>query len=486
MADPATAARAVGARGVGSQEPRTRARGRAGARATGQAGTLSSWWPLAAITLLAAVLRLGTLNLQSFWYDEAFTPVHVLHPGLAATLRAFVHTENTPPLWYILAWGSSRLFGTGEVALRLPSALAGIATVPVAWGIGRELAGRRAALVTAALVAVNPLFVWYSQEARAYACFVLFVALALFCCLRADHRPMADGSASRWLALFALSGALALLSHYFAVFLLIPMALWLLRRRERLRATLPAVAALALVGLALLPLIVAQGGHGTQWIGEWSLSARLEAIPQYYLTGYSAAPLGHGVELLVALAILAGIGLALWRTLTPQESDGALFALALVACGVLLPVLLAAVRRRLPRAAQPRRRDDPAECGDRRDRRRAALRARRHGARRPDYRRVPRAQRRRRPQPAPATRRLARSRAGAGRRRRRPRTRDHDRRARRRAAGVLPGAAAQPRAATRSCACARSTRPVTPRCAPTPARHRLPAFASWPARTSTA
>ena len=65
---------------------------------------------------------------------------------------------------------------------------------------------------------------------------------------------------------------------------------------------------LALVGLALLPLISAQGGHGTQWIGRWPLSERLQAIPQYYLTGYSGAPLGHGVELLVALPILAGLG----------------------------------------------------------------------------------------------------------------------------------------------------------------------------------
>src|SRR6202044_4007053 len=139
--------------------------------ARGRSST-ASWWPLAAITILAAVLRLSTLDLQSFWYDEAFTPVHVLHPSLWATLRSVTHTENTPPLWYVLEWADARLLGTGELALRLPSALAGIATVPVAWAIGRELEGRRgrgAAAVCAALVAVNPLFVWYSQEARAYA-----------------------------------------------------------------------------------------------------------------------------------------------------------------------------------------------------------------------------------------------------------------------------------------------------------------------------
>src|ERR1700687_4805193 len=139
-------------------------------------GRVPAWWALAGLVILAAALRFSTLDLQSFWYDEAFTPVHVLHRSLWATLRAVSHTENTPPLWYVIAWTDARLLGTGEVALRLPSALAGGATVPVVWAIGRELTGRRAALVAAALVAVNPLFVWYSQEARAYALLVLTVA----------------------------------------------------------------------------------------------------------------------------------------------------------------------------------------------------------------------------------------------------------------------------------------------------------------------
>jgi mannosyltransferase len=301
--------------------------------------SLPAWWPLAALTLLAAILRLSTLGEQSFWYDEAFTPVHVLHPSLAATLRSVVHTENTPPLWYLLAWADARVLGTGEYALRLPSALAGIATVPLAWTIGRELTARHAtALAMAAFVAVNPLFVWYSQEARAYALFVLFAALAMLCFLRAMHRPTRGR-----MAMFALSGALALLSHYFAVFLLIPMVLWLLwAHADRLRAVLPAVVVLALVGVALLPLISAQGGHGTQWIGRWALTSRLQAIPQYYLTDYYGAALGHGIELLVALPILAGLGLGLWRVLTPREERAALIALTVAAGGVLLPVALVA------------------------------------------------------------------------------------------------------------------------------------------------
>ncbi len=297
---------------------------------------LAKWWPLATLLVGAAALRLSTIDVQSFWYDEAYVPVHTLHASLGATLEAVVHRENTPPMWYVLVWGWSRVFGTGEVALRLPSALAGVATVAAAWGIGWELAGRRAAIATAALVATNPLLVWYSQEARAYGVFVALTALAVWCWLRADSNPTPGR-----LTAFAASGAAALATHYFAVFLLAPMCLWLLRKRERWKVTLPAVAAVGAVGVALVPLALAQGGHGTQWIGEWALSARLEAIPQYYLTGYSGAPLGHGVEMAVALTILAGLGYGLWRALTPREADAALLALGLAACGVLIPVTAA-------------------------------------------------------------------------------------------------------------------------------------------------
>jgi mannosyltransferase len=314
-------------------------------------------WPLAAILLLAAALRLPTLGSQSLWYDEAFTPVHVLHASLGATLHSVSHTENSPPLWYMLEWGFTRVLDTGAVALRLLSALAGLATVPLAWGVGRELAGRRAAAATALFVAVNPLLVWYSQEARVYGLFVFTATLALWCFLRALRDPT-----PRRLAAFAASGALALLTHYFAVFLLAPMCVWLLfaapsadappagpadaaptaegERRLPGHGPIAAVAAIALVGLALLPLIAAQGGHGTQWIGRWALSSRLQAIPQYYLTDYYGSALGHGVELLVALPILAGLFFGLWRGLTREEERGALLALVVCACGVLVPVLL--------------------------------------------------------------------------------------------------------------------------------------------------
>jgi hypothetical protein len=334
MAQSGIVARAPGA--VSRADQQRRAGGPGGALETASR-RLPAWWPLALLVVLAAVLRFATLGAQSLWFDEAFTPVHVFSTSLFTTLSHVAHTENTPPLWYILDWAVIRVAGDGAVALRFASALVGVAMVPVMWAIGAELAGRRAAILAAALTATNPLLVWYSQEARAYALFAFFVALAMLCFLRAERDP-----SPRTMAAFAASGSLALLSHYFAVFLVAPMALWLLRSRERARLALPAVLVIAAVGAALIPLVLAQGGHGAQWIGHWALLSRLQATPQYYLTGYTGSVLGHGIELAVALPLLAGVVVGLWQVLDAQESRGALIALGLSACGVGIPLLLVA------------------------------------------------------------------------------------------------------------------------------------------------
>jgi hypothetical protein len=308
------------------------------------------------VLALAVVARFATLGLQSFWFDEAYTPVHVLHSGLGATVRAMVHTENNPPLWYVLVWAWSRVFGTGVVALRSLSALAGVGTVVAAWAIGREIGSRRTAIVLGTIVAVNPLFVWYSQEARPYSLFALLAAVSLLFFLRAWRRP-----SPRALAGWSLASALALLTHYFAAFLVGPEGLVLLAAlvpalRARLapvgvggprlpdvptRAVLVAVGAVAVCALALLPLIVAQGGHGTQWIGRWPLSSRLVAIPGYYLLGGQSSVLGHGLLLVCAVPALVGLGLL--PGLERDEWRRGTMLLALGGLTVAIPLALVAV-----------------------------------------------------------------------------------------------------------------------------------------------
>src|SRR3989440_3276267 len=195
------------------------------ARRLGAAG-----WALLGITAGAAALRFSTLGVQSFWHDEAVTVGRVLHPALGATLKEIPSSEATPPLYYVLAWLWTKVFGHSEAGIRSLSALFGTATVPVAYAIGARLAARRAGLLAAMAVAVSPVLVWYSQEARAYGLLVLTSALTIWFFAGALQEP----DRRRWLGWWAAAASLALLSHYFAAFVVVPEAAWLLwTSRER-------------------------------------------------------------------------------------------------------------------------------------------------------------------------------------------------------------------------------------------------------------
>jgi mannosyltransferase len=287
---------------------------------------------LAGIVALAAALRFATLDVQSYWFDEA-TTVHLLRMDLGDMLRAIPNSESTPPLYYVVAWFWTKLFGTGEVGLRSLSALAGTATVPIVYAIGARMVTARAGLVAALLVAANPLLVWYSQEARAYALLVLFSSLTLLVLPRA-----LEPGARRTLAAWAVFGALAVATHYFAVFLLAPQAVWLLCRHGR-RALAP-LAAVGVVGLALLPIALDQAENdGARFIRGSSLIGRIVAIPKQFLVGYDAP--GEVVATIAAglLALYAVYLLCSRASATERRSAGPLAAIT--AAAIAVPIVLA-------------------------------------------------------------------------------------------------------------------------------------------------
>src|SRR5207248_1609296 len=173
---------------------------------------------VAALTVLAALLRFYRLGHQGFWFDEANTAL-LVHFSPGKMLGLVPQTESTPPLYYCIAWVWARIFGYGETALRSLSAVAGVLTVPIAYGIGRKLVSIRAGLILAALTACNPLLVWYSQEARSYALLVLLSAASLLAFAYLLERPTAWSGAA-----WVIASALALAAHYYALLVLVPEA----------------------------------------------------------------------------------------------------------------------------------------------------------------------------------------------------------------------------------------------------------------------
>ncbi|MGI8873751.1 MAG: glycosyltransferase family 39 protein [Egibacteraceae bacterium] len=284
--------------------------------------------------MIAALIRFGTLDLQSFWADEAGT-VDLLQMSLRGMLGEIPESESTPPLYYLLARGWAELFGTGEVGLRSLSALFGTAAVPVFYAAAAELCSKRVALAVAALAALNPFLVWYSQEARSFALLVLLGALSTWAFARMLSRP-GPRAAAAW----AAAAALALAAHYFAVFLVAAQAVWLLALPRTRRAAWPGVGAVAVAGLLLLPLALHQRSlELAYWLRYTPLPERAARTVKQFLVGYDA-PLEPILMVAAGAIAAAAVGLALLgRHGAPRR--GVPFALALGAAATVVPFGLA-------------------------------------------------------------------------------------------------------------------------------------------------
>jgi hypothetical protein len=131
---------------------------------------------VAAITLLALLLRLINLGFSDLTFDETasyFVASKPLGEMLPYLLRAF---HEHPPSYFVTLAGWMQLIGTSEDALRLLSVFCGVLSVPLMYQFGRKAINARAGMVAAVLLALAPAHIFYSQTARMYT---LLGALAL-------------------------------------------------------------------------------------------------------------------------------------------------------------------------------------------------------------------------------------------------------------------------------------------------------------------
>ncbi len=269
-----------------------------------------------ALTALAAILRFTGIGHQGFWFDEANTAL-LVHFSPGKMIALIPPRESTPPLYYCVAWAWARVFGYGEAGLRSLSALAGVATVPVAYGAAAKLISRRAGLIAAALTACTPFLIWYSQEARSYSLLLLLTATSLlaFAYARATPTP-------RLLLAWAIASGLALATHYYALLAIVPEAIWLLAAHRHKRAVQVAIGAVGACGLALIPLAISQSSTGhASWIAPIALGRRLGQIFPQFLIGFGA-PAQAVLYPIAAAAVLLGLVLLITRSdPTEQKPD---------------------------------------------------------------------------------------------------------------------------------------------------------------------
>jgi uncharacterized membrane protein len=184
---------------------------------------------LTGITIVATLLRLYRIDEWSFWIDE----VHTLREGVLKTSDQFWGSpQSRYPLGYLaLRWLSPILPGSSDATFRLPFAFFGVASVPVLAVVGRRLLGTGTALLAAALLAVSPWHIYWSQSCRGYT-FALLFGLAAAGVFQAG---IERGSGWRLLVSLVVA-ALAALTHPSAAALVVAMlayvaVLHLARRR---------------------------------------------------------------------------------------------------------------------------------------------------------------------------------------------------------------------------------------------------------------
>ncbi len=217
---------------------------------------------LGCIILLGLVLRVMWLGTPCYWIDEVLQVRAAMMPTFRESMSQV--PLNKPYLFYALQFFVARI-SVNEWIFRLPSCLAGAASVWVIWGLARSLyQDSRVSLLAAALLATSPLHIECSQDARPYAVALLFALGGIWAMFESLRMPTRFS-----LVCAALLPALSGWTLYFGVGLLGLEIVWvggmlLLSRltgadmfseeeRRSLRATLSALVAAVIL---LFPLAI--------------------------------------------------------------------------------------------------------------------------------------------------------------------------------------------------------------------------------------
>ncbi|SNR98393.1 glycosyltransferase family 39 protein [Actinomadura mexicana] len=263
----------------------------------------------AALTLAVALVGIGS---PSLWLDEAAT-VSMTARSYGDMLRVFPHLDLVHALYYMVMKPWVAVFGTGALALRLPSALAMAAAAAGLAVIGRRCLGPPAGLAAGLVWAAGPQTSRWAQEARSYAMTAAVAVLATYLLVRALDRD--EERRWRWFAGYApavavlgflhLDGALLLAAHGVTVLLTRPKAgVWL-----RWLAS----AAVATVPLVVLALAAQDQKRQVKWLPRPSWDVAWTQLQ--FLAGDRAL-----VAPVVALALFGVVASVLGRASLPHRT----------------------------------------------------------------------------------------------------------------------------------------------------------------------
>ncbi|MCD6327552.1 glycosyltransferase family 39 protein [bacterium] len=273
--------------------------------------TLSSAWTgkqkaiAVAIVLLAVVLRLWGISFQSYWQDEAYSVVLARDP-VNAIIRAQID-DSSPPLYYIMLHFWIKVFGDSEVASRLLSALLGVCLVGAVVIVGAALFRPAIGLIAGGMLALSPLAVFYSQEARMYTLAPLLAVISVYYCFLVTEKP----SRKAITGLIVFSAAMLYCQNY-GVFVLGAECLYILSRRKVRPDPRPMLALMGVVAayvpwLLVLSRQVSEGK--TPWIKEARLDMLFDTILHLSFKSWRLPTTGN-LKFLWAVGLLVIFGLS--------------------------------------------------------------------------------------------------------------------------------------------------------------------------------
>lgn len=292
------------------------------------------WLVLILATVIAAVLRFPFLDHQSLWLDEVFTREILREATLSGVWHHIQRTESTPPLYYLVGW----LVGAhSAAAMRAIPALSLTAAVPIGYLAFRRLTGQRPALATAMIIAVSPMLVLYSTDARSYGLLVLTGLMTIW-----GFAAVLESPSSVRYALWALACVACIWTHYFGGFLVIAevgVLLWS-RQGQRIATLAWSLTIMALVA-PLVPLVTAQASsERAAFIEAEPLTSRVVTTVRQFAMGPN-----------VPRTWLEGAGLAIWCLAVSfgvlivwRRGRKARICLILVATTVGLPLLMSVTK----------------------------------------------------------------------------------------------------------------------------------------------
>jgi hypothetical protein len=168
------------------------------------ADTSERLWIIALSAMVVIQLWFGLIA-TSFWLDETAT-WWMVKDGAAETVRRAFSWSGQSPLFYLVAWLSSRLFGLNEIALRIPSVLAMSGAIYFLYRIAERLYDKASAAVVAFVFLCVASF--YAIDARPYALAMLCLTASTWALLRwlDTNRPL-DA------ILYVITAALVVYAH---------------------------------------------------------------------------------------------------------------------------------------------------------------------------------------------------------------------------------------------------------------------------------